>query len=86
MNGISVQIGPRSVGRRCAAWGRVVARNRFIAGLVLIAVAFETILAVTMIVLGHTGVPPAHVPLYFCPAGQHMTGTASGWPVCVPDH
>ena len=29
---------------------------------------------------------PHPVPAVFCPAGQRVMGTASGWPVCVADH
>lgn len=92
MTGASVQLGPRSVGRRCAAWGLAVARNRFIVGVVIGFVLFEAVLAVVMLMLGHAvhrdSVPAVFTPptTVFCPSGQHVTGvSASGWPDCAPD-
>lgn len=89
MTGVTVQVGPRSVGRHCAAWGLAIARDRFLRALVLTAVAFEVTLVGVMLMLGHAAqqdrVPAIFTPApsAFCPAGQHVTGTdASGWPVC----
>jgi hypothetical protein len=93
MTGVSVQVGPRSVGRRCTAWGLVIARGQFPARLIAIAVAFEVVLAVTMILLSNAAqgdsVPAIFTPppTVFCPSGQHVTGvSASGRPDCALNH
>lgn len=89
MSGVSVQVGPRSPGRRCASWGRVIARERAMTLLVAGLVAFEFVLVITMIMLGHAHRDPVPAvftppPSAFCPAGQHVTGvSASGWPDCA---
>jgi hypothetical protein len=91
MSGVSVQVGPRSVGERCAAWGLAIARDRFMTVLVVAAVVFEAVL-VTVIMLANaaardSGPAVFTPPTAFCPAGQYVTSiSASGWPVCVPGH
>jgi hypothetical protein len=91
MTGVSVQIGPRAVGQRCAAWGLAIARDSSLVMSALICAAAGTVVGVAFVVAvmtaqGRFSQPaPAHVPLYFCPAGQRMTGTADGWPVCTGD-
>lgn len=87
MSGVSVQIGPRAVGQRCRECGLAMARDcsPVITALVSVAVSAVIVVAV-MAAQGRFSPPaPAHVPLYFCPAGQRMTGTADGWPVCTGD-
>jgi hypothetical protein len=94
MSGVSVQVGPRSVGRCCAGWGHAIARNRFVVGLAFAGAVFEAVLVVVMLMLSHTAhhgssVPAifTSAPTVFCPAGQHVTGiSASGWPDCAPGH
>jgi hypothetical protein len=91
VNGVTVQVGPRSIGRRCAVWGLAIARDTSLvatAALGLLAALIVTaVISVTVTGLQrpHSQPAPSHVPLYFCPAGQRMTGTADGWPVCTGD-
>lgn len=49
--GISVQIGPRWVGRCYAAWGLALARDKYLARLVVATIAAEAVLAVVMVLL-----------------------------------
>ncbi len=93
LSGVSVQAGPRSVGRHCAAWGLAIARNaRDLVAPVLVAVvvSFAVAAAVTVVVLtaqGRFSQPsPVYVPAAFCPAGQRPMSTASGAFACIPDH
>lgn len=85
-----MQVGPRSVGRRCASWGLAIARNRFITILVAAAVIVEAALVVTGVMLVNAAArnpAPSPAPAAFCPAGQYVESiSASGWPVCVPKH
>jgi hypothetical protein len=92
VTGISVQIGPRAVGERCRAWGLVIARDSSLVATaalgVLVGMTFAVAFTVAVMAAhGRFSQPaPVDVPRAFCPAGQHMTGTAGGWPVCIPDH
>jgi hypothetical protein len=84
VNGISVQVGPRRIGRRGAALGLAIARNRFMVILVAGAVMFEAVAVAISLVLAAAQSQPVFVPAVFCPAGQHVTGvSASGWPDCA---
>jgi hypothetical protein len=90
---MTVQVGPRSVGRCCASWGLAIARDSSLvmtAVIVVLAsvVSSAAVIVAVMVAQGRFSQPaPADVPLAFCPAGQHVTGTsASGWPDCAPDH
>lgn len=85
MNGISVQIGPRGTARRCAALGLAIWRNKIAIALV-VALAFQ-VLGGVLLVRDHLAQHnPVYVPAAFCPAGQRVLTTASGWPVCTADH
>jgi hypothetical protein len=93
VNGVAVQVGPRSVGRRCAAWGLAIARDRFLVITAVVTVAISVVLSAGIIVAvmaaqGRFSQPaPVYVPRAFCPAGQHVTGTSeSGWPDCAANH
>jgi hypothetical protein len=93
MTGVSVQVGPRSVGRRCAAWGLAIARDRSLAVTALVTVLMSVVVSVGIVVAvmaaqGRFSQPaPVYVPAVFCPTGQHVVNVNSlSWPDCAPNH
>ena len=77
---VSVQVGPRTVGWTCASWGRAIARDRSVAILLAVAIAFNVVLVAMMLMLSSTAAPAVYVPAAFCPSGQHVI--AAG---CAPN-
>jgi hypothetical protein len=86
VNGLTVQIGPRGTARLCAALGRVIWRDKLVIALAVVLAV--QVLGIALLVRNHLAAvhaAPVSVPTAFCPAGQRMTGTADGWPVCIGD-
>jgi hypothetical protein len=85
VNGVTVQVGPRGTARCCAALGLAIWRNKIAIALV-VALALQ-VLGGVLLVRDHLAQrSPVYVPAAFCPAGQRVLTTASGWPVCTADH
>jgi hypothetical protein len=92
VNGVTVQVGPRAVGRKCAEWGLAIARDSslVVTAVLVVLVSVLASAAITVAVMALQGRfsqrAPVYVPAAFCPAGQRVLTTASGWPVCTADH